>query len=90
MTAGLRYGLYSPPYEVNGLQVAPSVSMGELFAQRGRNMLAGIPSNVDPIVTFDLAGPKNGGKGFYNWDKNNWAPRVSVAWSPRGETGFLG
>ena len=34
VTAGLRYGLYAPPYEVNGQQVAPTVSMGELFAQR--------------------------------------------------------
>jgi hypothetical protein len=89
VTAGVRYGLYSPPYEVNGLQVAPTISMGELFAQRGRNMLAGIPSNVDPIITFDLAGPKNGGRGFYEWDKNNFAPRFSAAWMPRGESGFL-
>ena len=29
-------------------------------------------------MTFDLAGPKNGGKGFYDWDKNNFAPRVSA------------
>ena len=89
VTAGLRYGLYAPPYEVNGQQVAPNVSMGELFAQRGRNGAAGIPSNTDPIVQFDLAGPKNGGKGFYEWDKNNFAPRLSIAWTPRGETGFM-
>ena len=31
ITAGVRYSLYSPPYEVNGLQVAPTVSMGEFF-----------------------------------------------------------
>ena len=29
-----------------------------------------------------LAGPENGGKGFYDWDKNNFAPRVSAAWTP--------
>ena len=52
------------------------------------NGAAGIPSNSDPIITFDLAGPKNGGKGYYEWDKNNFAPRVSVAWTPRGESGF--
>ena len=34
ITAGLRYSLYSPPYEVNGYQVAPTVSMGEWFDQR--------------------------------------------------------
>ncbi len=28
ITAGVRYGLYSPPYEVNGLQVAPSDQHG--------------------------------------------------------------
>jgi hypothetical protein len=60
-----------------------------LFAQRGRNGLAGVPSNLDPIVTFDLAGPKNGGQGFYEWDKNNFAPRISAAWTPRGESGFM-
>ncbi len=88
VTAGVRYGLYAPPYEVNGQQVAPTVAMGDFFAQRGANGLAGIPSNTDPIITFDLAGPKNGGKGFYEWDKNNFAPRLSVAWTPRGESGF--
>ena len=34
LTAGVRYSLYSPPYETNGLQVAPTVSMGEWFDQR--------------------------------------------------------
>ncbi|HSC26627.1 MAG TPA: carboxypeptidase-like regulatory domain-containing protein [Vicinamibacterales bacterium] len=90
LTGGVRYSLYSPPYEVNGLQVAPNISMGENFDQRRANMLAGIPSTASPIVQFDLAGPKNNRRGFYDWDKNNWAPRVSAAWTPRAETGFLG
>lgn len=90
VTAGVRYGLYSPPYEVNGLQVAPTVRMGDFFEQRRQNMLAGIPSSEDPIITFNLAGPKNGGRGFYDWDKNNFAPRFSLAWTPRGEGGFKG
>ena len=38
ITAGLRYGLYSPPYEVNGLQVAPTISMGEWFDKRAEGM----------------------------------------------------
>jgi hypothetical protein len=90
LTGGIRYSLYSPPYEVNGLQVAPNISMGENFEQRRANALAGIPSTASPIVQFDLAGPKNGGKGFYEWDKNNFAPRFSAAWTPRAESGFLG
>jgi hypothetical protein len=53
-------------------------------------MKAGIPSTASPIVQFDLAGPKNGGRGFYETDKNNFAPRVSVAWTPHAESGILG
>lgn len=83
VTAGLRYSLYSPPYEVNGLQVAPTVSMGQWFDQRVENAKNGIPSNRSQIVTFDLAGPKNGKPGFYAWDKNNLAPRVAIAWTPK-------
>ncbi|HXH06513.1 MAG TPA: carboxypeptidase-like regulatory domain-containing protein [Vicinamibacterales bacterium] len=90
VTAGVRYGLFSPPYEVNGLQVAPTISMGQWFEQRRQMMKQGIPSHQSPIVTFDLAGPKNGRRGFYDWDTNNWAPRVAVAWTPQAEGGFLG
>jgi hypothetical protein len=82
LTAGLRYMLYSPPWEVNGLQVAPTISMGEWFADREEGMKQGIPSNQSPIITFDLAGPVNNAKGYYEWDKNNLAPSVAMAWSP--------
>ncbi len=89
LTGGLRYSLYSPPFEVNGLQVAPAISMGDWFDERVRNMRQGIPSNRSPIITFDLAGPKNGRKGFYSWDKNNVSPRIAAAWSPTAERGLL-
>ncbi len=87
LTAGLRYSLYSPPYEVNGFQVQPTISMGEWFNQRVENAKNGIPSHASEIVTFDLSGPKNNRPGFYAWDKNNFAPRLAVAWSPTGAEG---
>jgi hypothetical protein len=90
ITGGLRYSLYEPPYEVNGLQVAPTVSMGQWFQDRAEGMTRGVPSNESPIVTFDLAGPKNGGRGFYERDTNNIAPRLAIAWSPHAEGGVLG
>jgi hypothetical protein len=86
VTAGIRYSLYSPPYEVNGLQVQPAISMGEWFNQRVQNMQNGVPSNASEVVTFDLSGPKNDRPGFYSWDKNNFAPRISFAWSPNAQT----
>jgi hypothetical protein len=83
VSAGVRYGLYSPPWEVNGQQVAPSVNLGEWFNDRMEGMRNGIPSNEAQVITFVAGGAANDGPGFYAWDKNNFAPRVSVAWTPK-------
>jgi hypothetical protein len=90
VTAGLRYSLFSPPWEVNGQQVAPNVDLGDLLATRASNMAAGIPDNTLPLITFDLAGKANGKPGFYAYDKNNWAPRFAAAWTPKADGGFFG
>lgn len=82
ISAGLRYSLYSPPYEVNGIQVAPSVDLGEWFETRGENAARGIPSSASERISFGPGGPANDAVGFYSWDKNNFAPRVAAAWTP--------
>ena len=99
VTYGLRYSLSSPPWETNGLQVAPcqlvgstckELDLGTWFGQRDHNMLQGIPSNQDPLVSFELAGPANGGKpGFFKWNKKDFGPRLAVAWSPQPHSGLL-
>ena len=38
LTYGLRYSLFSPPWETDGLQVTPSVNLSDWFATRGQNM----------------------------------------------------
>lgn len=90
VTGGMRYSLYSPPWEVDGLQVAPTISLGGWFETRRENMLKGIPDNALPPLQLDLAGPANDRKGFYDWDKNNFGPRIAVAWTPHAEKGFVG
>lgn len=89
VSAGLRYSLYSPPWETNGLQVTPSISLADWFQLRIDNARNGIPASAAPDISFDLAGPANDRPGFYPWDKNNFAPRVSVAWSPDAAEGWL-
>src|SRR5258708_38099329 len=63
--------------------------MGQWFKQRQQNMLNGIPSNADPLVTFDLAGAANGKMGYYAWDYHNFAPKISFAYTPRPNGGWL-
>lgn len=86
---GLRYELMSPVWEANGQQVTPTISMSQWFAQRGVNMLQGIPSNQSPNISFDLAGPKYGKPGYYNWQTKDFAPNISLAWSPNPSIDLL-
>jgi hypothetical protein len=88
LTMGLRYSLERPVYETHGFQVQPSVPLGKYFAERVAAGKAGT-NFVDPIV-IDRSGPANGGKPMYNWDKNNFQPRVALAWSLDSQTVLRG
>jgi hypothetical protein len=90
LTLGLRYNLYSPPWETNGLQVSPNVNMGQWFLNRAYEGANGIASNNDPLVAFNWSGPANGKPGYYSWDPKDFGPRVAFAWSPRMTNGLLG
>jgi hypothetical protein len=90
VTLGLRYSLFSPPWESNGLQVGTTFNLGDWFNARGAGMLQGVPSNAQPLITYQLAGPANGKTGAYNWDYHNFAPRLALAWSPDFSSGLLG
>ena len=90
LTFGLRYSLFSPPWETTGTQVAPNIGLGDWFSQRGNDMVNGIGSNQDPLITMDLAGPANGKEGYYKWDYKNFGPRVAFAYSPNASSGLAG
>jgi hypothetical protein len=88
-TYGMRYSLYSPPYEKNGNQVAFNVRLGDWLTRRGELAAQGRPTSEAPELLFDLAGPANGRRGFYEWDQNNFAPRIAFAYSPDWKSGLL-
>jgi hypothetical protein len=90
ITLGLRWSLFSPPWETNKLQVSPTVNLDNWFLNRGQEGANGIPSSNDPLVSFDWSGPANDKPGFYNWDKKDFGPRVAFAWAPRMSNGLLG
>ena len=90
VTLGLRYSLFSPPWETKGLQVSPTLNTSSWFDQRAIEGANGIPSNQDQPIAFDWSGPANGKTGFYDWDYHNFGPRVAFAWAPEKSGGFLG
>ncbi len=89
LTLGLRWSLFSPPWETNGLQVAPVQNLGQWYLQRSAAGQQGIPSNQDVPITFDWSGPANGKANYYNWDKKNLGPHIAFAWSPSSSSGGL-
>jgi hypothetical protein len=89
LTYGLRWSFFPPPWETNGLQTAPTFGLGTQFAQNVRNMRQGLGYTSMPPIEFTLGGPVNHGPGFYPFEKTDWSPRISIAYSPRPEGGLL-
>ena len=89
VTYGLRWSLFPPPWEVNGFQAGPTTSVGKFFDQNVRNMQKGIGYDATAPLAFGLSGAANNGRGFYNFEKTDFSPRISIAYSPRFTSGLL-
>lgn len=100
VTYGLRWVLEAPPYETNGLQVAPCVqnpttlgctnqNVADWFNKSGQLAASGMPATDAGELSFTLGGPVNNGPGLWNWDHKDFSPRVAVAWSPDTGDGWL-
>jgi hypothetical protein len=85
---GLRWSTSTPVYERRGVQVTPTVSLGDFFRRRVESAELGVPFNE--LITLDKAGKANGRPGYYGQDWNNFAPSVSFAWSPDFGDNFFG
>ncbi|HEY0378535.1 MAG TPA: carboxypeptidase-like regulatory domain-containing protein [Pyrinomonadaceae bacterium] len=85
---GVRWSTSTPVYERNGIQVVPTPSLGEYFQRRVESANQGVPF-TDPI-TFEKGGKANNAPGYYQQDWNNFAPTVSLAWSPDFGDNWLG
>jgi Carboxypeptidase regulatory-like domain len=88
ITYGLRWTFLQPPYEKNGVQVAPTASLNQWFNTRAQTQLAGLPFNQP--ITFGLSGQANNGDPYWQDDFKNFAPRLAFAYSPGFDSGFLG
>jgi hypothetical protein len=91
ITAGLRYENSTPPWETNGLQVAPTIPLQQYWAAQIGGAAVGIPENLSaPTESYALNGPANGKPSWYARINNNLAPRLAFAYSPQSDTGLAG
>lgn len=79
LSLGLRYDLFMPVSEPNGLILEPVIN--------GRDIRTVL---LDPNGTYDFVGVNGHGNRFFGTDKNNFGPVLSFAWSPSFENKFLG
>ena len=87
LTYGLRYSLSRPIYETNGYETKPNIALSDYF-QRRIDASARGQDYLEPLL-MDLSGAANGKSSMYPWDKNNFQPRIGLAWSPNFKTGVL-
>ena len=88
LTYGLRYSYSTPIWEANGFETGTNIPLSDFFAKRLAGAAAGKPFN-DPI-SIELTGKVNGKRPLYDSDRNNFQPRVAIAWSPAFKHGLLG
>ena len=87
LTAGLRYSILEPPYEIHGNQVAPDISLNQFVNQRAT--LAQQGQIFSPTFGLDLSGQANGKKPYWPYDYKNLGPRIAIAYSPNPSGGWL-
>ena len=75
----------------NGTPACPpgEFNLGNYFNQNTRNMENGLGYADGPLVSYVLGGSANNGPGLYHFEKTDFAPRLSIAYSPRPDNSFL-
>jgi hypothetical protein len=81
LNIGLRYELYTPLNNPQGLYLEPTLPAGA----------DPIATLLNPVGQFQLVGGNAGNRGdFFKADKNNFGPNISFAYSPNFTNNFLG
>ena len=81
LTLGLRYVYLGVPYEKDGQQIAPTISLNTFLANRADAAAAG--TGYDTDVSFRASGSPNNEPNFWTPQKLNFAPRFAFAYSTK-------
>lgn len=87
ITYGIRHTFLQTPYELNGQQVQPTISLYDWYKTRGEQALLG--NSDQPLMVFAPSGQARGLKPYWPMQKDNFAPRLAIAYSPSAESGPL-
>ncbi len=92
MTYGVRYQLYTVPYETNGVEsvqvnaaTGKPIGFDEYFKARTQQNAAGSSGNsIIPLLEYVPGGKANHNSpgGYYQPSYKDFAPRVAFAWNP--------
>lgn len=86
---GMRWEFQGVPFESKGVAIQPVGGIDGVFGVSGRNNLFNPGVRTGPAATnIDFVNGNTGIK-LYDNDWNNFAPFLSVAWSPNFESGPL-
>jgi hypothetical protein len=84
LSYGVRYQLYSVPYEVHGDESVPTqIPLDTIIKDRIAQQDAGNTSNTGlPFYSYVLGGKANHGPNLYNPSYKDFAPRFGFAYTP--------
>jgi hypothetical protein len=81
LTFGLRYVYLGVPYEKDGQQIAPTISVDTFLANRISAAASG--TGYDTDISFRASGSPNGEPNFWTPQKLNFAPRIAFAYATK-------
>ena len=84
ITYGLRYTNLQTPYDKNGQSAAPTIDTHAFFEQRA--IAAGAGQVYEPALAFAPNGPVYGRPGYWAKQKDNFAPRLAIAYALDSKT----
>ena len=84
LSYGVRYQLYTVPYETQGLESVQNFTFDNYFAARTRQSASGLSGDSSlPFITYNLGGKANfGSPALYSPSLKDFSPRLAFAYSP--------
>jgi hypothetical protein len=90
LSYGLRYQLYSVPFEAQGLESVQNIGFDKYFSARQTQSASGISGdNAVPLISYTLGGKANNGPNMYAPNYKDFAPRFAFVYNPVSARGTV-